>query len=186
LLAGALAGPVACRWEGLPAPGRPPDLPVPSPVIAIVAAGLVCYTMFFLVCEAALLVLAVINIQDEKVHNKYKSLMLLVLYVFTFRYRQVLPVKFFAEPGVEAESAPVGGGPRKARKRRLKRREISMSPESPSPSPPASPPVTDEEIRAFALLITRMATVLGDDETVAGRAPATDDTGPDRLFVDWS
>jgi hypothetical protein len=185
LLAGTLAGLVAYRYGGLPTLGSPPHPPA-SHVIALGAVGLVCYTMFFLVCEAALLVLAVINIQDEKVHNKYKSLMLLVLYVFTFRYRRVLPAKFFAEAGGEAKDAPAVGGPRKAGKHRQKRRETTMSPDSPPPpSPPASPPVTDEEIRAFALLITRMATVLGDDETAAaaGRAAADGDIGPDRLFA---
>jgi hypothetical protein len=136
-----LAGLVACRYGGAPAlapPLHPPfHSPAQSPVIALGAVGLVCYTMFFLVCEAVLLVLAVINIQDEKVHNKYKSLMLLVLYVFTFRYRRVLPAKFFADDGA-------GDG-------------IEA---------PPSPPMTDEELRAaFNLLLTRRATALGDKET---------------------
>jgi hypothetical protein len=109
---GVLAGLVAYRYGGAPALGpplHPPfHAPAQSPVIALGAVGLVCYTMFFLVCEAALLVLAIINIQDEKVHNKYKSLMLLVLYVFTFRYRRVLPATFFADDGGEAAPSPPG------------------------------------------------------------------------------
>jgi hypothetical protein len=178
LLAGAVALLVAYRYVGAPALGPPLHLPTPSPVIALGAVGLVCYTMFFLVCEAALLVLAIINIQDEKVHNKCRSLMLLVLYVFTFRYRRVLPAKFFAEAGIEAaKSAPAAGGPRKAGKHRQKRRETTMSADSSSrsspSSPPSSPPVTDEEIRAaFTLLLTRMATARADKETAAGRAVA--------------
>jgi hypothetical protein len=149
----ALAGPATYRYAVPHTPGSPP-------VIALGAAGLVCYTIFFLVCEAALLVLAVINIRDEKVHNKYKSLMLLVLYVFTFRYRRVLPARFFAE----TDSAPAGGGGPRGRRRQQRRTTTR--------NPPPSSPVTDEEIRAVALLIARMASTLGDSNDTTG--PAAD------------
>jgi hypothetical protein len=171
LLVGALAALVAHRCGDAPALGAvaPRRPPVHSPVIALGAIGLVGYTMFFLVCEAALLVLAIINIQDEKLHHKYRSLMLLVVYVFTFRYRRVLPAKFFAEDGsAAAKSAPGAGGSRKAGKHR---RRAAMR--SQSPSPPQSPPVTDEEFRAACtILLTRMATALGNREPAAGRAVA--------------
>jgi hypothetical protein len=174
LLAGAATVLVACRYVGGSAPGSPRlHTPTPPPVIALGAAGLVCYTMFFLVCEAALLVLAIVNIQDEKVHNKYRSLMLLVLYVFTFRYRRVLPAKFFADAGnagIETAKRSAAAGRRKAGKHRQKACDTTMSRESPPTPASSSPPVTDEEIRAaFTLLLNRMATALGDKET-AGRA----------------
>lgn len=90
----------------------------PTPIVTLGTVGLACYTMVFLLGEAALLVLAVINIHDEMVHNRYKSLMLLVLYVFTLRYRRVLPSKFFTEQIVGPES---GDKPREAGKHRQTR-----------------------------------------------------------------
>lgn len=168
LLAGALTGLAAYHCGNVPMPGPPLHPPSSAPVIALGAIGLVCYTMFFLVCEAALLVLAVINIQDEKVHNKYKSLMLLVLYVFTFRYRRVLPAKFFAETGGDVKGGSAAGRQHKSGKHRQKRRETIMSPPLPPPSEPSPAPLTDEEIRAaFTLLLARMATALRDDKTAA-------------------
>src|SRR5919198_3652974 len=77
--AGAIAWPAAYLSSGgfLRATHLPPTL------LTIGTIGLAGYTAFFLFGEAALLVLAVVNIQDEELHNRYKSLMLLVLYVFT-------------------------------------------------------------------------------------------------------
>jgi len=117
---------------------------LPPSIMTLGTVGLACYTMIFLLGEAALLVLAVISIRDEKVHNRYKSLMLLVLYVFTFRYRRVLPGRFLAETEpITTKGAAAGQEP----------------PRSPDP------PATEEEVRtAFALLITRMVPVLRDIE----------------------
>lgn len=170
LLAGALAALVVHRCGDASALRPPRHPPVPSPVFALGAVGLVCYTMFFLVCEVTLLVLAIVNIQDEKTHNKYRSLMLLVVYVFTFRYRRVLPAKFFAEDGIAAtKSARGSGGPRKAGKHS---RGAAMGDRGQPPSAPSAP-VSDEEIRAaFTLLLSRMAAALGDKETATGRAIA--------------
>jgi hypothetical protein len=177
LTGGVLAGLATCRYGGALAPELPFHPPTPAPIIALGVVGLVCYTMFFLLCEATLLVLAVINIQDEKVHNKYRSLMLLVLYVFTFRYRQVLPAKFFAEAGGDAKGGSAAGRPYKAGKHRRGKRAATSGPDSPPPAssaPPSSPsPVSDEEMRAaFALLIARMATVLGGAESGSEGRPA--------------
>jgi Ca2+/H+ antiporter len=151
VLAGALGWSAA---ERLP-------IHVPSSIVALGSVGLASYTMFFLLSEAALLVLTIVNIRDEKVHNRYRALMLLVVYVFTLRYRRVLPAKFFAETP-QHKNAPEDKLRESGKHRHKSDAKAAASPQSP---PPASSPVTDEEVRtAFALLITRMTAVLKDFE----------------------
>jgi hypothetical protein len=162
IIVGSALGAAALGWSAaFAATGTfPRVLRLPPSIMAVSTAGLAGYTMLFLLGEAALLVLAVINIRDEKLHNRYKSLMLHVLYVVTFRYRRVLPGKFFAESGAEHPVA-AGAAPRHATgKHRRQKPQVATTPKT-----RLSPPATEEEVRtAFALLITRMATVLDDVE----------------------
>jgi hypothetical protein len=137
---------------------------VPQVVLILGAVSLLGYTALFALGEVILFVLALIHLRDKDVYDRCKSLMLLWMYLFTFRYTRVLPGTFFADDAPRARELTGNGQIRRQRGRRARdggrhrqrsRRKADpvkasdrSSPDAPSPSEQAfSRSLSEKELR---------------------------------------